>query len=417
MKIDFQATFQKLLEYHVKMGYLRDKRIQRILEDFPLERLFTTDQLARFVLQDAPVLFYYRDEENVRTVSAPHMISMMTSMLELDPNDRVLILGSKGGLIEATIAKAVKNVFILEEHEEVASITEESFIKLGLTNIWVRQSNPLYGLQNEAPFNKILITGAVPFIPHGILTQLSSDGIIVAPIMIKHPNQQLIFQIIKHDQYEDFEIINFGGVIFQPLYFNEIPPMDQFKDINLEKIILTAKNQVRPEMLEQKEFFEDFRYLPVLDFQQIVFGDSDSIIKRISFASINENFQQIVKKQKNDESQEVKSQKETIKILFYNPLEKPFEFIMQITFPYVEEKQIIPIQAKPGNNQIELPLLIPLQQGNYILDLLAIGPKKYRISHVKAIIYVNKGKDEWDFSIEYTGLDEEKKDEDEEIEY
>ena len=58
MKIDFQATFQKLLEYHAKMGYLRDKRIQRILEDFPLERLFSNDQLARFVLQDAPVLFY-----------------------------------------------------------------------------------------------------------------------------------------------------------------------------------------------------------------------------------------------------------------------------------------------------------------------------------------------------------------------
>ena len=62
MGINYQNLYRKLLSIHAKAGYLRDRRIQKILGDIPLELLFTPDQLNRFILQDSPVLFYYRDE-------------------------------------------------------------------------------------------------------------------------------------------------------------------------------------------------------------------------------------------------------------------------------------------------------------------------------------------------------------------
>src|SRR6056297_3493686 len=110
MKIDWRSTFKNLLKQHVEKGYLRDERVREVLGEMPLERIFGEEQLKRFVLHDSPALIYFKDPENVRTCSAPHMISMMTSMMELSKNDRVLILGSKGGVIEGVIANIVKDV-------------------------------------------------------------------------------------------------------------------------------------------------------------------------------------------------------------------------------------------------------------------------------------------------------------------
>ena len=184
---NYQDQFRNLLKLHIERGYLRDPKIQRILEEIPLNRILNEEQLQRFVLMDSPALFYYRDQQNVRTISAPHMISMTLSMLELHKDDNVLIIGSKGGLIEAAIAKAVAHAYILEEHEEVAALTEETFIKLGMTNIWVHRGNPFHGLRENGPFSKILITGAVPFLSRQLIEQLSVNGILVLPLMLNEP--------------------------------------------------------------------------------------------------------------------------------------------------------------------------------------------------------------------------------------
>ena len=121
--IDYQNQFKSLLKRHIELGYLRNPKIQEILEQLPLENILEESQLKKFVLNDMPALFYYKDSTDFRTISAPHMINITLSLLELNNSDEVLILGSKGGLIETVIAKIVKNVYIVEEHEEVASIT------------------------------------------------------------------------------------------------------------------------------------------------------------------------------------------------------------------------------------------------------------------------------------------------------
>ncbi len=111
----YQDLFKKLLDYHEKKGFLRNKRVKDILGEINLEILFNEDQLKQFLLADSPVLFYYQDEINARTVSALHMICMILSMIDLKIDDNVLILGSKGGILETAIAKSVKKVLILEK--------------------------------------------------------------------------------------------------------------------------------------------------------------------------------------------------------------------------------------------------------------------------------------------------------------
>ncbi|MHA1475179.1 MAG: hypothetical protein ACTSQ5_08330 [Promethearchaeota archaeon] len=382
--MDYQKLFQNLLSKHIKMGYLRDPRVKEILGNLPIERLLNEDRLKRFILADSPVLFYYKDKINLRTVSAPHMISMMTSMMELDPSDNVLILGSKGGIIEATISQAVDKIKIIEQHDEVASITEEAFIKLGIKNLWVQRKNPLLGLPNDAPFSKILITGSIPFIPHSLIDQLSINGILVAPLIMNHPNFQNIFQIIK--QPNNLEIVNFGGVIFGPLYFTELPKINVKKDITVQKIINLTKDEQKSPLLEKKEFFEEFRILPKIEFYNLMFTETNEIY--FNFPINEEKFVLDCE----------------LQMSLFNPDSTPIQISFEYYFSSTDEKQIINgIYLNPQiPTSIKFNIKIPLKENNFNIHFVCISLKRFRLAHGHAKIYVLKNKKlgEWEVSLE-----------------
>ncbi len=388
--MNYKKKFQILLSKHIKLGYLRDPQIKEILENLPIERLLNEDQLKRFILADSPVLFYYKDKKNLRTVSAPHMISMMTSMLELDPSDNVLILGSKGGIIEATISQAVDKIIIIEQHDEVASITEESFIKLGLKNLWVQRQNPLIGLPNEAPYSKILITGSIPFIPYSLIDQLAINGILVAPLMMNHPHFQNIFQIIK--QPKNLEIVNFGGVIFGPLYFTDLPKLNPKKDITAQKIINLIKDEQKSSILEQKEFFEEFRTLPKIEFHNLIFTETNEIFR---------SFPIIISRMK---EKEIVLDCE-LQISLFNPNSSQIQISLEYFFPITGGKQIINEILLSPKNQIEIKfnIKIPLKEGNFKVHFVCISLKRFRLAHGDAILHVLKNEKlgEWEISIEF----------------
>ena len=400
--MNYQKLFQTLLSKHTKMGYLRDPRIKEILGNLPLERLLNENQLKRFILADSPVLFYYKDKKNLRTVSAPHMISMMTSLLELDPLDNVLILGSKGGIIEATISQAVDKIDIIEQHEEVASITEEAFIKLGLKNLWVQRQNPLFGLPNNAPYSKILITGSIPFIPYSLIDQLSINGILVAPLMMNHPNFQNIFQIIK--QPKNLEIVNFGGVIFGPLFFTELPKINAKKDITIQKIINLTKDERKSTILEKKEFFEEFRILPKIEFHNLIFTETNEIFRNFPFE---------LKKSKsilNSNNAVLKMNEEELvlncelQISLFNPNSSPIQISFENSLPSTGERQVINgILLEPKIPiALNFNIKIPLKEENFEVHFVCISLKRFRLAYGRAIIHMIKNEKlgEWEISIE-----------------
>lgn len=401
--MNYQKLFQTLLSKHMKMGYLRDPRVKEILGNLPLERLLDEDQLRRFILADSPVLFYYKDQKNLRTVSAPHMISMMISMLELDPSDNVLILGSKGGIIEATISQAVNKIKIIEQHDEVASITEEAFIKLGLKNLWVHRQNPLLGLPDNAPYSKILITGSIPFIPYTLIDQLSTDGILVAPLIMSHPNFQNIFQINK--QPKNLEILNFGGVIFGPLFFTELPKINPKKDITVQKIINLIKNERKSTILEKKEFFEEFRLLPKIEFHNLIFTETNEIFRNHTIKMEKSNFISTNKKAISEIDKEEFVLNSELQISLFNPDSSPITISFEYYFPSTNEKQVInDILLSPQIPiSIKFNIQIPLKEGNYKIRFVCISLKRYRLGNGSAIIHVLKNENlgEWEISIEF----------------
>lgn len=185
----FRSKIQLLFTL-IYNGYLRDIRLVKAFLDVPQKKFIPNELHSHFkIYTDAPVLFYLNREnpETLRTISAPHMISIMLQQLLLEEDDDLLILGAKSGYIAALAHKLAPKgkIVILEANQDIANITQDNLEINGLQDkIRVIVDNPLNGLPELAPWQKILVTGAIKqerIIP--LLLQLdSSEGVLFAPI-------------------------------------------------------------------------------------------------------------------------------------------------------------------------------------------------------------------------------------------
>lgn len=189
-KISLKHKKKRLLDTLVVNQILKDKRLIKAFMDIPLEK-FIPGKFKKIVklYEDVPNLFYY-DEQNprsYRTISAPHMITIMLQGLALDTNDDLLILGAKSGYIAALAHKLAPKgeIVILEANSEIAKITSENLKKLNLDKkITINIKNPLNGMPELSPWQKILVTGAIEQTKiYPLLKQLDKEGgVLFAPI-------------------------------------------------------------------------------------------------------------------------------------------------------------------------------------------------------------------------------------------
>ncbi|HWA30787.1 MAG TPA: protein-L-isoaspartate(D-aspartate) O-methyltransferase, partial [Rhizomicrobium sp.] len=117
-----------------------------------------------------------------QTISQPYVVAFATEALELDPKHRVLELGTGSGYQAAVLSPLCRMVYTVERHKPLLMQAEERFKKLRLTNIVTRHGDGLKGWPEAAPFDRILLSAAVPEVPQTLIDQLKPAGILVAPV-------------------------------------------------------------------------------------------------------------------------------------------------------------------------------------------------------------------------------------------
>ncbi|MFX0023035.1 MAG: hypothetical protein ACFE9S_11980 [Candidatus Hermodarchaeota archaeon] len=181
---------KRLVDSLVLNDILKDKRLVKAFMEVPLEKFIPEKYFSIVKLyEDVPNLFYYDEQNpnNYRTISAPHMISIMLQGLSLTDDDDLLILGAKSGYIAALAHRLAPKgeIIILEANSEIAKLTSDNLKKLKIDdNISIVVKNPLHGMPELSPWQKILVTGAIeqPRI-HPLLNQLDENGgVLFAPI-------------------------------------------------------------------------------------------------------------------------------------------------------------------------------------------------------------------------------------------
>ncbi|MBN2892061.1 MAG: protein-L-isoaspartate(D-aspartate) O-methyltransferase [Bacteroidales bacterium] len=149
-----------------------------------------------------------------QTISQPYTVAFQTELLELKSTDKVLEIGTGSGYQAAVLAEIGVDVYTVERIEELHISATELLKELGY-KVNTFYSDGFIGLDNYAPFDKIIITAAIPEIPDSLLSQLKIGGIMVAPEGIAGQGQ-VMRRIIRVSE-TDFERQNHGLFTFVPM--------------------------------------------------------------------------------------------------------------------------------------------------------------------------------------------------------
>jgi len=117
-----------------------------------------------------------------QTISQPYMVALMTELLNLKRNDRVLEIGTGSGYQTAILAELTAEVYTIERFPNLARRAEEVLAASGYANIKIKTGDGTLGWKEHAPFDAIIVTAGSPEIPKSLLDQLKEGGSLVIPV-------------------------------------------------------------------------------------------------------------------------------------------------------------------------------------------------------------------------------------------
>jgi len=146
-----------------------------------------------------------------QTISQPSVVGLMTQALQVSPRDTVLEVGTGSGYQAAILSKLARRVYTVDRHARLVREARQIFDNLQLSNITSLVGDGSYGLPDQAPFDRILVTAAAEDPPGPLLAQLKVGGIMVVPVGQSDTVQTLI-RVRKTDdglEYDELRPVRF----------------------------------------------------------------------------------------------------------------------------------------------------------------------------------------------------------------
>ncbi|MBS1924664.1 MAG: protein-L-isoaspartate(D-aspartate) O-methyltransferase [Bacteroidetes bacterium] len=147
-----------------------------------------------------------------QTISQPYTVAYQTSLLEVEPQDKILEIGT-GSIYQATVlAEMGAKVYTIERQKKLFDLTRKFVLKAKYPSIKFFYGDGFEGLPTFAPFDKVLITAAAPFIPPRLIEQLKTGGKMVLPLETSGGSQRMLRITKTHEgtveeEFEQFKFV------------------------------------------------------------------------------------------------------------------------------------------------------------------------------------------------------------------
>jgi len=186
---------------------IKDKKVLKAIGKIP-RHLFMDSGFIDFAYQDKP--FPIGADQ---TISQPYTVAFQTELLDVEPNDKVLEIGTGSGYQTAILIELKAEVYSIERQKELYAKSKKFLPLVGYVPKKILFGDGYKGLPEFAPFDKIIVTAGAPFVPKPLLSQLKIGGKMVIPV---GTGVQVMKLFIRKGE-KKFEEHEFGDFCFVPM--------------------------------------------------------------------------------------------------------------------------------------------------------------------------------------------------------
>jgi len=206
----FQEENEKLIEHIKSIGYLKSKQLEEALRNIP-RHYFVPESIRHLAYRDTPLSIGFN-----QTISQPSTVVAMTEVLGVKKDQKILEIGTGSGWQSAILSYLIGEkgfVYTIEVIKELAEFAKGNLQKMRVRNVEVFVQDGSLGLEEKAPFDRIIVTAACPDIPRPLLEQLKVDGIMVIPVGDVYLQEMMVIKKLK----KGIEKKSIGNFMFVPL--------------------------------------------------------------------------------------------------------------------------------------------------------------------------------------------------------
>lgn len=173
---DWKKKAEIMVESQIVARGVTNTRVLESMRNTP-RHLFVPENMTYAAYNDSPLPIGYN-----QTISQPYIVALMTELLELKGDEKILEIGTGSGYQAAVLSPLVDTCYSIEVVKELAALAGNRLAGLNYNNVVVRWGDGYEGWEEHAPFDAIIITAAPDEIPEKLVDQLVVGGRMVLPV-------------------------------------------------------------------------------------------------------------------------------------------------------------------------------------------------------------------------------------------
>jgi len=165
---------------------ISDQAVLRAMDEVPREHFVAAEFMdSAYADQALPIACG-------QTISQPYVVAYMTEQLDVEPQHRVLEVGTGSGYQAAVLSRLARDVVSIERYRTLADTARDRLKTLGYDNVTVIAGDGFAGVPERAPFDRIIVTAAADDVPDALVEQLAEGGKMVLPLGPRRGAQHIV---------------------------------------------------------------------------------------------------------------------------------------------------------------------------------------------------------------------------------